>query len=63
MIVCLCRRVTESEIEDHARAGARTIVQLQEKISVCDNCRVCESFVQDVLNTVAGECDGSTLGS
>lgn len=65
MIVCVCFRVSEKDIKQAVKtSGARTIEDLQKTLLCCDRCRSCEPFIEAVIQeSIAGECDGSTVGS
>ena len=50
MIVCICNRITESEVRAAARAGAAT----PEKVYACMGCEVqcgcCLDYAQEVID-------------
>ena len=53
MFVCVCNRITESEVRDAARGGAAT----PEKAYACFGCEVqcgcCLDYAQEVIDEVA----------
>ena len=54
MIVCICNRITESEVRAAARTGACT----PEKAYACSGCEVqcgcCLDYAQDVIDEERG---------
>lgn len=48
MIVCVCRRVSDSEIARHARAGM-SFDEIQFELGVATQCGCCESCARDVV--------------
>ena len=60
MYVCICNNVTERDIEQAVRAGARSVDCLVRELGVSSCCGQCRCFADDVLNealraVVAGE--------
>ena len=55
MIVCVCNRITESEVRKAARAGART----PEAAYACHGCDVqcgcCLDYAQEVIDEERGK--------
>jgi bacterioferritin-associated ferredoxin len=53
MIVCVCNRITETEVREAARCGATT----PEKAYACFGCEVqcgcCLDYAQEVMDEVA----------
>lgn len=65
MYVCICNNVTESDIEQAVRAGARSLACLARELAVSTCCGQCRCFADDVLHealrTVGGrECATTT---
>lgn len=48
MIVCICRRVSESQIARHARAGMG-FDDIQFELGVATQCGKCEGCARDVV--------------
>ena len=48
MIVCICRRVSESQIARHARAGMG-FDDIQIELGVATQCGKCEGCARDVV--------------
>jgi len=55
MIVCICNRITESEVREAARCGAAT----PEAAYACHGCEVqcgcCLDYAQEVIDEVRGK--------
>ncbi len=54
MYVCICNNVTERDIENAVKGGARTLACLENRLAVSTNCGQCRH--------VAAECLQSALG-
>lgn len=54
MYVCICNNVTERDIENAVKSGARTLACLENRLAVSTNCGQCRH--------VAAECLESALG-
>ena len=50
MIVCVCNRLTEHEVRDAAKAGARTPEAAYEKLGCEVQCGCCLDYAQDVID-------------
>lgn len=50
MIVCSCHGVTDREIRQHARAGARTPRQVAEACGAGGSCGGCRPVVREILD-------------
>jgi bacterioferritin-associated ferredoxin len=65
MIVCVCLRVNDEMVRDAVlKHRVESFDELKEHIrigTVCGSCRECATMI--IEETIAGECDGSTLGS
>lgn len=56
MYICLCNAVTDQDISDAVRSGAKTFSQVQSQLAVSTGCGRCEPMAQAVLaQTLAGE--------
>ncbi|MGQ0658548.1 MAG: (2Fe-2S)-binding protein [Chromatiales bacterium] len=49
MYVCLCHAVTERDISNAVRQGARRVEDLQEKLKVATCCGACADGVEQCL--------------
>lgn len=50
MIVCVCNRITESEVRDLARAGARSPEAAYEAVGCEPQCGACLCYAQEVID-------------
>jgi bacterioferritin-associated ferredoxin len=50
MIVCVCNAITENELRDAARAGARTPETAYEALGHEPHCRSCLCYAQDLID-------------
>lgn len=50
MIVCVCNAITEGELRDLARSGARTPEQAYEALGCEPQCGSCLCYAQDVID-------------
>jgi bacterioferritin-associated ferredoxin len=51
MIVCLCKRISDRDIERLAREGVREFEALQEETGVARHCACCEDYAREVFTT------------
>ena len=51
MIVCVCRRVTDREIEQHARSGCNSFSELQSELGVATCCGRCGDCAKEVFES------------
>ena len=56
MIVCVCNRITEKEVREAARAGARTPETAYEKLGCEVQCGCCLDYAQDVIDDALDKC-------
>ncbi|HRD89669.1 MAG TPA: (2Fe-2S)-binding protein [Accumulibacter sp.] len=49
MYVCVCMAVTEQQIHEAARRGARTLQDLQRDLGVASECGTCAAFARECL--------------
>lgn len=49
MYVCICQAVTDHEIRDEVRAGARAMKDLQQRLGVAQCCGRCAPCAREVL--------------
>lgn len=50
MYVCVCRAVTERQIDDAVRAGARTLQDLRRELGVASECGQCAAAARQRLD-------------
>ena len=50
MIVCVCNAITEQEVRDLARAGARTPEAAYEALGCEPQCGSCLCYAQEVMD-------------
>ena len=49
MYVCVCRAVTERQIDNAVRAGARTLKDLRRELGVASECGQCATAARQCL--------------
>ncbi len=49
MYVCICRAVTENDIEDAVAAGANTLADLSRHLGVASGCGTCAGTAESML--------------
>ena len=49
MYICLCKAVTDHDIEASVLAGAQSLSQVQEQLEVSTGCGRCESAAQLIV--------------
>lgn len=50
MYICLCKAVTDQDIEAAVIAGARTMREVQQSLAVSTGCGTCASAAQIVID-------------
>jgi bacterioferritin-associated ferredoxin len=50
MIVCVCNRLTELDVREAARSGARTPEAAYEKLGCEPQCCCCLGYAQDLID-------------
>ncbi len=55
MVVCVCNAITEGELSDLARSGARTPEQAYEALGHEPQCGSCLCYAQELIDEVRGE--------
>ncbi|MGQ0595046.1 MAG: (2Fe-2S)-binding protein [Gammaproteobacteria bacterium] len=58
MIICICHRVSESDIDNAISEGASSLRQLNERLRVGTGCGACVEHVRDCLH----RCVSTDLG-
>jgi bacterioferritin-associated ferredoxin len=59
MIVCVCHRVTESQIAAHAATGCSSFEELQAELRVATGCGACHDCARTTFEEARGVCAGS----
>ncbi|MEI7429443.1 MAG: (2Fe-2S)-binding protein [Betaproteobacteria bacterium] len=54
MFVCVCHAVTDSQIREAAKSGARTLKDLRRDLGVASECGQCASCALQCLEEVHG---------
>lgn len=49
MYVCICNAVTEHQIEEAVRSGARTLADLRRDLGVSAECGACATYARECL--------------
>lgn len=55
MIVCICRKISDSQIARHARAGMG-FDEIQFELGVATQCGKCEGCARDVVAQCSASC-------
>ena len=50
MYICLCKAVTDHDIEGAVRAGAHTMLEVQQSLAVSTGCGTCAGAAQMVID-------------
>ncbi len=58
MIVCLCHRISDRDIERHARDGVRDFESLQDETCIARNCACCEDCAREIFEAARQRCRG-----
>ncbi|MDB6002166.1 MAG: bfd [Rhizobacter sp.] len=53
MIVCICRRVSDRDIERHARSGCSSFDELQMELGVSTCCGRCADCAREVFDSAS----------
>ena len=66
MYICVCRAVTEGQIREAVKGGARTLQDLRRQLGVTSECGRCASYARDCLREACGGAKpkrrGKTVG-
>ena len=64
MYICLCKAVTDHDIEASVLAGAQSLSQVQEQLEVSTGCGRCESAAQLIVDqALAKSANGQLTAS
>jgi bacterioferritin-associated ferredoxin len=55
MIVCLCHRISDRDIERAVQSGTRDFDQLQDETCIARNCACCEDCARDTFEAACGK--------
>jgi bacterioferritin-associated ferredoxin len=61
MIVCVCERVSDRDIERHVRGGCDSFDSLQLETGVATCCGRCEDCAREVFETATGAQGGMVI--
>ena len=50
MYVCVCRAVTDSKIEELVEGGCKSLSDLQQKVSICNQCCSCKESIEKIMD-------------
>lgn len=56
MFICSCFAVTDHQIRDEVKAGAKTFKQVQKKLKCSTNCGRCEDSAKEVFDKARAQC-------
>ena len=62
MIICICHRVSERDIDNAVSEGAGSLCQLNERLRVGTGCGACVEHVRDCLNRCLAD-DVANMGT
>jgi len=60
MIVCICRRISDSQIVRHAKAGMN-FDEIQFELGVATQCGKCESCAREVVAQCSPSCPQANI--
>lgn len=52
MYVCICNAITDNQIREAAKAGARDLWDLQARLGVASNCGSCKETAAEILREI-----------
>ena len=58
MIICLCHRLSERDIERAAEHGVRSFEELQDETCIARNCACCEECARETFDDALAACAG-----
>jgi bacterioferritin-associated ferredoxin len=56
MILCICKCVSEREIDAAVRSGARTLASIGESCGAGTDCGMCEEAIEELLEGSCASC-------
>ncbi len=60
MYICLCKAVTDHDIEAAVRAGAHTMHEVQQSLAVSTGCGTCATAAQMVIDQTLAKTERPT---
>lgn len=63
MYVCVCRAVTERQIQEAVQGGARNLRDLRRELGVTSECGRCASCARDCLKAAQQGCGKSPVAA
>ena len=61
MYVCLCKGITDSDLQRCVDAGARDFTDVQSQLGVSTQCGSCECLASDIVQSRLAERDRASL--
>jgi bacterioferritin-associated ferredoxin len=61
MIVCLCHRISDRDIQREVRAGTTCFERLQDETRVASSCGCCHDCAREVFDAAQGAVNGGGL--
>ena len=58
MIVCLCHRISDRDIERAVQSGTRSFDELQDDTCIARNCECCGECARDVFDAAQAKVAG-----
>lgn len=55
MIICLCHRLSDRDIERQVACGVRSFEELQDETCIARNCGCCEDAAREVFDAALGK--------
>jgi bacterioferritin-associated ferredoxin len=62
MVLCICRAVTERELEAAIEGGATTLAAIAEKLGAGSDCGCCTDEIEERLESRTGGCGRACAG-
>jgi len=56
MVLCICRAVTERQLEAAIVGGAHTLSEIAERLGAGSDCGCCRDEIEERLESSAGSC-------
>lgn len=63
LYICICNAITERQVRDCARSGARSVDQLASELGVGSGCGRCLECAMDLLREMHGNVEPALLAS
>jgi bacterioferritin-associated ferredoxin len=62
MVLCICRAVTERQLDAAIEGGAHTLADIAERLGAGGDCGCCRGEIEARLETRSAPCGGSCEG-